>query len=264
MKYLSILKNNQGGLTFIFDGRPFPGISSDPIVDQNVTLRLYESEVADGQKLFDLKIGKVWEGAVCRLLGRLYSFMPNGMRGGEKFLAPELYQAPFSDEIIFFGGTFNPWHEGHSECVRQAPSSPVFVVPDRNPWKEEIERASSFERLKIICTILKNKNVNIYPGFLAGEKKNPTYLWMGNLKIKKSMLIGDDHFLKIEKWYKYQKLLRCINHLYVVPRNSTAELLKDQCDKILAEIPSVSIVILKEHSFQKQSSTEIRTNEKNK
>ena len=45
-------------------------------------------------------------------------------------------QGPLS-RVTFFGGSFNPWHRGHRECLNLCAEDEIMVVPDCNPWKKE-------------------------------------------------------------------------------------------------------------------------------
>ena len=49
------------------------------------------------------------------------------------------------EELIFFGGSFNPWHAGHSNCLRlMDPHKTIIVVPDHNPFKELVKNNKTF------------------------------------------------------------------------------------------------------------------------
>ena len=71
------------------------------------------------------------------------------------------HQLTNKNEIVFFGGSFNPWHEGHSECIRLLDSSkPLVVIPDRNPRKEV--GANDNLNLEEITRKIKQLKVNVY------------------------------------------------------------------------------------------------------
>ena len=55
------------------------------------------------------------------------------------------------DEIIFFGGSFNPWHKGHTECIKLLPQGiPIVILPDNNPFKQNHQNK---ERMTSLSTI---------------------------------------------------------------------------------------------------------------
>ena len=107
------------------------------------------------------------------------------------------FLSPFSlpqEEIIFFTGTFAPWHEGHTLCIRSADVSPLVTAPDNNPWKEGQE--APFDRLKTIPLDLFGDGRFLYLGFLGLKGPNPTALWIPKVKAPKvSLVMGDDCFM---------------------------------------------------------------------
>jgi len=197
---------------------------------------------------------------LCLAMGALFDFMPEG---------ESLPYRPPTDfynfdrergEVIFFGGSFNPWHEGHMECVSQCPEKNLVVIPDYNPWKEgESRRDLPYEQFLSLCEKLKGRDVSIYPGFLGVKESNPTINWLPLVKVeKKSLLIGADNFEKFEKWKDYQLLLRELTKIYIVPRAIGLDNLRP-VEKRLKEInPALEVAFLSSHDFEGVSSSEIR------
>jgi len=163
-------------------------------------------------------------------------------------------------EVTFYGGSFNPWHEGHQACLDAFPKDQkLIIVPDYNPEKDLPNHADNFYEELLKKT---HKPANeVYSGFLSDKKKNPTYNWVKDLKdIKVNLLMGADSFLNVKKWIEGEKLINLLNKIYVVPRLVEDRKLKEE-ESILKSInPKLEIIFLKHHNFEHISSSEIRKN----
>ena len=165
-----------------------------------------------------------------------------------------------TDEIVFFPGSFNPWHEGHTACLKGCEDKPIFIVPDHNPWKEVRKKNPWHEVVHIKENIksISDKNITIYPGFLVEGKKNPTSSWLPHVNVeKKWLLMGDDLFLGLHKWFEVDKLLSSLHGLYVCPRGESKEELNKQKENFQKNF-NLEIVFLDHHEFEDLSSTQLR------
>lgn len=169
------------------------------------------------------------------------------------------------DEMIFYGGSFNPLHDGHLACI-QGLNQPekLVIVPDYNPQKELHLNVSPLETYLELEAKTKGHCFGIYPGFLLEAKKNPTYFWIKNLKdnnpnLKLSLLVGADSFLNFTSWIEFQKLLNLLHSLYVVPRLVENEKMEEQKLHLQKFAPKLEIKILAHHNFENISSSEIRS-----
>ncbi|MBK22694.1 MAG: hypothetical protein CME70_01705 [Halobacteriovorax sp.] len=191
------------------------------------------------------------EMAFCLELGSCFSLMPEG-----EGVAPSwLLKSKVEDEVVFYPGTFNPWHLGHRACLDLCPGKPIIIVPDFNPWKEGEKRQRPWELVKDLLFRLENTNYSIFPGFLGKETGNPTIDWFPKVNIRnKSLLIGDDSFLSLHKWKDSAELVKHISTLYVAPRGARGDLLEEQIKKF----PGLNIVFLEHHDFEGVSSTGLR------
>ena len=176
---------------------------------------------------------------------------------------PELKSA---DEICFFGGSFNPWHEGHSACIRLLRKHiPLIVIPDHNPQKElqVVEsKATSFDEIRDILAQFDQKSF-LYTGFANQNKVNPTTQWVQELKdempdLKISLLMGHDTFEKIDTWIDGHKLLLCLHKLYVASRLETTIIKTTQINNLRSLASNLEISFLGHHDFEGLSSTLIR------
>jgi len=198
------------------------------------------------------------------LLGRLFPFMPDGI-SGHMDLIPSLFW-PSKDfatsSVTFFGGSFNPWHEGHLECLRQCSKieSNLVIVPDYSPWKENAQEGP-LEILKELSRKTANR-FPIYPGFWgidSVEKRNPTVNWLSNVDLVQiNWLMGDDTFFHFLKWNKIEVVARCLSKIYVVPRDHKLVELQPIQEKLLEINPKLEIVFLDDHPYKELSSTSLR------
>lgn len=168
------------------------------------------------------------------------------------------------DEMIFYGGSFNPFHEGHLACIQDLNQpDKLVIVPDYNPQKELNLSLSPIDIYQDLLQKTKGYCYGIYPGFLLQAKKNPTYFWIKNLKelnphLHFSLLVGADSFLNFTSWIEFQKLLNLLHSLYVVPRLIADDEMEEQKLKLKKIAPQLEIKILAHHNFENISSSEIR------
>ena len=187
---------------------------------------------------------------ICHALGQIFPLFE------EDAIAPSwLLKKPLEEEVVFYAGTFNPWHLGHRACLELCPTKNIIVVPDFNPWKEDEERQRPWEHLKDLLFRLAETDFSIYPGFLAKSSGNPTIDWLPKVKVeKKSLLMGDDSFLGFHKWKQVDELVKHITTLYVAPRGADPVALEEQVQRF----PELNIVFLEHHDFEEVSSSGLR------
>lgn len=204
----------------------------------------------------------VYAQAMVELVSARYPVSPD-----HKHLAETCPQMVFQnphDEWIFFGGSFNPWHQGHQACLHLLPEDRTcLIMPDRNPEKE-------LRDLSVVSTILEistkarfKKYQYLVPTFLLQNKTNPTVEWVERMKeefptYKISLLLGFDSFSKIKNWIRSDDLLPLIHTLYVVSRLEDDEDRRLALDEVHARGFNVNVVFLGKHDFEMISSTELR------
>ena len=170
-------------------------------------------------------------------------------------------------EFIFFAGSFNPWHEGHSECLRLMDGSkPIIIIPDRNPEKD----LSANDNLDLEQLESKTQSINkssfLFNEFYLQNKKNPTSHWIEELKEEFpnneiSLLMGYDSFNSLDKWIKAHELINHLSHLYVASRLETNEQREKSKARLNKINPNLKIHFLGHHDFEEISSTQIREQE---
>lgn len=169
-----------------------------------------------------------------------------------------------TDEWVFFGGSFNPWHQGHQACLKLMPDDrTVLVVPDRNPEKEVRDLSVVSTILEISTNSRLKKYQFLVPTFLLEKKKNPTVEWVEKLKeefptYKISLLVGFDSFSKIKSWIRSDELLPKLHTLYVVSRLEDDQDRRQALDEVHARGFNLNVVFLGKHDYEMISSTELR------
>lgn len=188
-----------------------------------------------------------------------FTFMGNVTAVLPSIYVDEFLKNEIKDSVTFFGGTFNPIHEGHLECLRLCPENNIVMVLDRNPQKE-LRTIDYFSELKMILKQLENKKCHLYPGFWLEEKKNPTNEWIAKVTIPEvNLLMGDDSFINFFNWIKPEIILKRLSKIYVVPRNHQLVHLGLVRDRCLSINPDLEVIFLSQHQYQNLSSTELRS-----
>jgi nicotinate-nucleotide adenylyltransferase len=175
-------------------------------------------------------------------------------------MAPHFVYQP-SNELIFFGGSFHPWHEGHKACLDLLKDRPCIILPDRNPFKEhrEIDLIGTYSELN---SKIDQTTHQINPEFILKTQKNPTNTWV-QLTRKRfpdtqiALLMGMDSLMSIEKWFEAEELLSTLDRLYVASRMEGEEEQNQQQEK-LKRFRNLEIRFLGHHPHEALSSTKLR------
>lgn len=196
----------------------------------------------------------------CREIANCFEFMPDSDGSHNQSELSKLYlKHPIKDNVTFFGGSFNPFHEGHRACLDLCPEKNILIVPDRNPFKEVSKNEYIFDEFVKLAKLLKDTSYSLYPGFLVKTESNPTSSWLPFVKIpEKNFLMGDDSFMDLLKWKNPEVIMKSLTKLYVVPRKFT----KTDYVKIEKELlkmnPKLEVHYLEEHPYMNISSTKLR------
>lgn len=173
------------------------------------------------------------------------------------------------DELIFFGGSFNPWHAGHGSCIKLMPlNKKIVVIPDHSPFKEitsDIKKNSSIDDIKKALKEFKHQTF-IFDEFFYANKINPTYLWIKDLRKsfpekKLSLLMGFDSFMSIDRWTNAIELLQNLSTLYVASRMNDDLIKEEQLVTLQNLNPNLKVIFLGPHPFENLSSSTIRKNQ---
>lgn len=196
---------------------------------------------------------------LCDWVAKQWGRMPNASPDKAVNL-PKIFSEPVCDNIVFYPGSFHPWHQGHQACVELTPARPLIVVPDANPWKEahHFSNHCPWRELLLIAAQMPN-HVHLYPGFWAKGIANPTVNWLPlTLWQKRGLTVGADSFLALPRWREPERLLASLEILYVVPREVEQDEILKICREIEVIAPDLKIEVLPHHQFETVSSSKIR------
>ena len=130
-----------------------------------------------------------------------------------------------------FGGTFNPFHNGHYEMLKALNAcdkvSKIFIMPDKiPPHKSADELASDIDRLNMCKLVAEDFNkAEVYDIEFKREGKSYTYDTVKLLQElypndKLAFVCGGDMLVYFDKWYKANELMKMLP-FFVFSRTST-------------------------------------------
>jgi len=181
--------------------------------------------------------------------------------------------------IALFGGTFDPFHMGHYELLKnfneEIKPDKIYVIPAGHPYFKENEGkkvSSAADRIEMTKAGLRNLGIPWEISTVETDKDTPSYSietiryfrkkgipkesGAGHLKIW--FLCGSDLLFEIDKWYKYEEILSSVT-LAVIPRGD------DDIEEILVRKKELedkydAKIYISEYRGRKISSTMIREN----
>ncbi len=129
-------------------------------------------------------------------------------------------------KVGIYGGTFDPVHNGHviiaTSIVEKLKLDKLIITPAYiPPHKQERVSVDFAKRLKWVQHSFRGiKNVEISD--FEGKNKEISYTFNTISHFEKiygrlTYVMGEDSFLDIEKWYKYEQLIKKVE-LWVYPR----------------------------------------------
>lgn len=202
---------------------------------------------------------------LCQALSIVWSKMPkfkdSGLSNDQVSLPRFIYKLNPQKEVTLYGGSFNPWHEGHSACAKLCGNPNLIIVPDYNPWKsktkcDDICRWESFSQL---AKSMKSSTYSFYPGYWGIQTPNPTIDWLKDVEYEiVNIVIGDDNFINFHKWKEYPKIIKLVNKVFIIPRNEKPEDIKRQMDFLSKNTDVSKFQITETHDYMNLSSTQIR------
>lgn len=185
---------------------------------------------------------------------------------------------PKSEKVVFFPGSFSPWHKGHLACISHLPKAlekkkeqgaiqNIVVLPDFNPWKEVREEGlwpevqEIWRGLKEVSSEREDLRISLYLGFLCEKTTNPTVEWLPQaIGSQRWLLMGEDTFLNLHKWKEARKVINSLEGLYVCPRAADEASVLSQKKELQASYKKeLTIEFLSPHPYQNYSSTWARS-----
>ena len=198
-------------------------------------------------------LSEEWAKRLCRWVARQFPAMPGSDE--EVIVLPPLFLKPSfgRKRVCFYGGSFNPWHRGHLACIDLCPEENILVIPDHNPWKPRWREGNRWDDFVKLCHTLRETTCSVYPGFLYGEE-NPTVDWLPRSQFsEKSLLVGADNFLLLDRWKDISTLIASLDTIYVVPRGDQDY--GEMMERLRGMKSDLEIVILPRHPYEELASS---------
>ncbi len=150
--------------------------------------------------------------------------------------------------LVFYGGTFDPVHNGHlavARTVRDALSAQVALLPAHDPPHKGPTRADALQRAAMLdLAIDRERGLHVDRRELGREGPSWTVDTLiqlrGELGVEVPIvwLIGADSLLQLASWHRWRELFD-LAHILVVNRPGAtvdANALSSQAPEVLAEI----------------------------
>ena len=171
-------------------------------------------------------------------------------------------------KTAIYGGTFNPVHKGHYNCLSSVLDSieldRVIVLPDRiPPHKSSDGLVSGKDRLNMCEIAFKGfDNVTVSDWELKQKGKSYSVITLRHFHQKYPddklfFIMGSDMLLSFEEWYKYKEILQLASLICVSRENSITKQLLENHAEMLTDENGGEIVIVYTKPFE-VSSTQIR------
>lgn len=225
---------------------------------------LYQSD-AKGEKVLELEgLEEQQQLQLMKGLGLFFPQFEDSKPDFSNIPLPRLFgkgEAQYAkSEVGFFPGSFNPWHEGHLECLNRSGLQNVIVIPDFNPWKDtETEEKNYWQEFKSLAQELKDTPWPLYSGFWGEKTKNPTSSWLPKTQVEKRYLVmGADSYMDLLYWKNPVEIISNLSGLRVLGRKVHEKQMLEQKEALLEINPDleVKIEILNPHEYL--SSTKLR------
>ena len=135
-------------------------------------------------------------------------------------------------KIFFFGGTFDPPHNGHQFIIDYSlpQCDKLIIIPTKiAPDKNNSPLANNKHRVNMLKLIANDKKIEINDYEMKSNKVNYTYITVMHLKEKYKncslyMIIGMDQLLNLHKWKEYKQIMKEVN-IICFNRNTNSKLL---------------------------------------
>ena len=131
------------------------------------------------------------------------------------------------NKIALFGGTFDPIHLGHRDCLEHLVKNTIFskiiLIPaSQNPLKLHQKPASPTHRLRMIELILADYGDTVSIDNFETKKQHPSYTFETLKHYEKCFspenlyfVMGLDTFQKFDQWKNFKKILNMTNLLVI-------------------------------------------------
>ena len=130
-----------------------------------------------------------------------------------------------------FGGTFNPFHNGHYEMLKALQNDErideIWIMPDRIPPHKECDYLPLDSDRINMCEIMAKEFSKASVCLIEFEREGKSYSYDTVLELKEKyreknfvFVCGGDMFVYFPKWYRYEDLMKLLP-FYVFSRVGT-------------------------------------------
>lgn len=129
----------------------------------------------------------------------------------------------YNRAVGIFGGTFDPFHNGHLQLVRSVLKlgilERIYLMPNYIPPHKPQPVADDRDRLAMINLVCTHEQ-NIFPLDFEIRRKSVSYTFETVSKLSEderfsntriTLLIGMDSLINFTSWYHYEQLLQQVN-----------------------------------------------------
>ena len=170
--------------------------------------------------------------------------------------------------IAIYGGTFNPVHKGHYNCLKSVLDAVeldrVIVLPDRIPPHKSADGLISGEDRLEMCRLAFGGlyKVEVSDWELKQTGKSYSVITLRHFhklypEDKLYFIMGSDMLLSFEKWYRYEEILQLASLICVSRENAVTKQILQQHTDELTRNSGGEIIIVDTKPFE-VSSTQIR------
>ncbi len=167
--------------------------------------------------------------------------------------------------IGILGGTFNPIHKGHimlaKKAIEQFPEiEKILIMPNNKPaYKGNNEIINPNERLKMLNLAVSTfdyaevSDIEIKRGGITYSYDTFKEIYSINPDISIFFIVGADSLYTINKWHRYEDVLKMCT-LLVAQRNSDTDEMYLYANTLKKDIPAANINFLKSPEMDISSS----------
>ncbi|MDI9818855.1 MULTISPECIES: nicotinate-nucleotide adenylyltransferase [unclassified Legionella] len=129
--------------------------------------------------------------------------------------------------LLIYGGTFDPIHNGHINAAINIQNyfnfQQFIFLPCKIPLLKNKAIATATQRVEMLQLALKDLNKNFIIDLSEINRATPSYMvdTLGNFRQKAgentaiTLLMGEDTFRKIPQWHEWKRLLTLANFLVI-------------------------------------------------
>ncbi len=184
---------------------------------------------------------------------------------------------------VYYGGSFDPVHNGHlaiARAARTALHAEVALVPARDPPHKDATHADAGQRAQLLALAIEGEHgLRVDPRELHRAGPSYTFDTLAELRAEAgasaplAWLVGADSLLQLHTWHRWRELFD-LAHIVAVQRPGAeldAARLREQAPQVLAQIngrwlppealadgPAGGFALLPLAELRPESSTELR------